>query len=129
MPPAPAARMAALQKPPRSPISTIRSPRRPRSRKRTRNWIASWTSVIATGYRIERTREGRDHEIIGETGQLLFFVINIPLDEPWFYRVKAFNLRGDGGFRLVWLFRQSSSGKFLLISIAAMPGLHVSFWE
>ena len=82
-----------------------------------------------TGYRIERTREGREYEMVGETTSLMFFVKNIPPDEAWFYRVTTFNLRGNGGFRLVWLFRQSSNGRILLQPIAALPGLRMEIWE
>ena len=82
-----------------------------------------------SGYRIERTREGREYEWLGETRNLVYFVKDVPLDEPWFYRVRAFNLRGPGGFRLVWLFRLASNGKKLLTPIAAIPGLRMDICE
>lgn len=91
-------------------------------------WKRPAGGTFISGYRIERTREGRNYETLGETGRLVFYVRNIPLDDPWFYRVTAFNIRGDGGARLVWLFRQSSSGEILLLPIAVVPDLRVNIW-
>ncbi len=82
-----------------------------------------------TGYRIERTREGRAYEWLGETKHPVFFVKNVPADEPWFYRVTAFNARGSAACRLVWLFRRTSSGKRLLLPVVVRPGLRVTIWE
>ena len=81
------------------------------------------------GYRIERTREGRAYEWVGETKHPIFFVKELPVDEPWFYRVTAFNARGQGGSRLVWLFRWTSDDKLSLLPIAVIPGLRVTIWE
>ena len=92
-------------------------------------WKPPACGAFITGYRIERTREGREYEPLGETKRMVFFVEGVAFDEPWFYRVTAFNARGTGRFRLVWLFRQSRSGKPMLMPIAAVPGLRVSIWE
>ena len=92
-------------------------------------WKPPVGGACITGYRIERTREGREYETLGETQRPIFFVKQVALDEPWFYRVTAFNARGPGGFRLVWLFRPSSDGKILLTPIAVLPGLRMDICE
>lgn len=92
--------------------------------------------VCVSGYRIERTREGRDYELIGETTATEFFIYHPPPGESWFYRVTAFNARGAGGFRLVWLFRRGDrfiagghNQNDLLMPIAVIPSLRVNIWE
>ena len=55
------------------------------------------------GYRIKRTRDGHEYELLGETDELEFTVANPPPGEPWFYRVSAFNVRGEGGALMVYL--------------------------
>ena len=92
-------------------------------------WKPPAGGAFITGYRVERTREGREYETLGETRHPVFYVKNVALDEPWFYRVTAFNRRGQGGFRLVWLFRPSSNGQILLTPIAALPGLSMDICE
>lgn len=92
-------------------------------------WRPPAGGALISGYRIARTREGRAYETIGETQQSAFFVRDVPMDEAWFYRVTAFNARGSGGFRLVWLCRQSSAGRTLIVPITALPGLRVTVWE
>ena len=99
-------------------------------------WKAPLGGTFITAYRIERTREGRDYELLGETTRKVFFVRNPPVGEPWFYRVTAFNARGAGGFRLVWLFRRGDrfipggqNQNDLLTPIAVVPGLQVNIWE
>lgn len=81
------------------------------------------------GYRIERTREGREYERVGETRNPIFFVREAPLDEPWFYRVTAYNARGAGRCKLVWLYRWSERGKPLIVPVAVVPGLRVTVCE
>ena len=83
----------------------------------------------ATGFRIERTREGRVYEPVGEARNPIFFVKDAPLDEPWFYRVTAFNARGAGGCKLVWLYRRPMQGKPLIVPVAVVPGLRVTVCE
>ena len=92
-------------------------------------WKPPAGGAFITGYRIERTCEGREYELLGETKRLVFFVNNVRSDEPWFYRVTAFNMRGAGGFGLVWLFRRSNEGKNMLMPVAAVPGLRVNICE
>jgi len=81
------------------------------------------------GYRIERTREGRVYEPVGEVRNPIFFVRDAPFDEPWFYRVTAFNARGVGGCRLVWLYRRSEHAKPLIVPVVVVPGLRVTVCE
>lgn len=81
------------------------------------------------GYRIERTREGREYGPVGETRNQIFFVRDAPLDEPWFYRVTAYNARGAGRCKLVWLYRRSERGKPLIVPVAVVPGLRVTVCE
>jgi hypothetical protein len=103
------------------------------------NLLLRWQAprgVRISGYRIERTREGREYELIGETTRNLFYVRNPAPGEPWFYRVTGFNARGAGGFRLVWLYRRADlivpggpNRYHLLQPVMALPGLRVTVCE
>ena len=88
-----------------------------------------------SGYRIERTREGREYELVGEITGPGWFLVDAPPGEAWFYRVTAFNAKGAGHFRLVWLFRRGDrfqrGGHNLdnfLTAILAGPGLQMDVW-
>lgn len=88
-----------------------------------------------TAYRIERTREGREYEPVGEVTEG-FFVVNPSPGEPWFYRVTAFNARGSGGFAWVAFFRRGDrflrggqNRDSLLHHIPVKPGRQVNVWE
>jgi hypothetical protein len=92
--------------------------------------------VRISGYRIERTRAGREYGLIGETTAPMFYIYHAPPGEPWFYRVTAWNARGAGEFRLVWLFRRADrfvpgghNRHHLLQSVIAQPGLRVTVCE
>lgn len=99
-------------------------------------WKAPVGGSFISGYCIERTREGREYEVLGETRKTVFFARGVPPGEPWFYRVRAFNAKGDGAFRLVWLFRRhdpvaenDSHRNHLLMPVAVIPGLQVTVFE
>ena len=101
-------------------------------------WKPPARVVPVDGYRIERTREGRVYEPLGETENTVFIVPAPPLREPWFYRVTAFNALGASRDKLVYYFerrrhpcRPPREGKYWsrLIPIAVVPGLRVVIWE
>jgi hypothetical protein len=69
------------------------------------------------------------YEPVGEARNPIFFVKCAPLDEPWFYRVTAFNARGSGGCKLVWLYRRPMRGKPLIVPVVVVPGLCVTVCE
>jgi hypothetical protein len=94
------------------------------------------TGVCVGGYLVDRTREGQDYEPLGETNELEYRIRETPPGEPWFYRVRAFNTRGVGGFRLVFFFRRSDrfihgghNHKEMLMAVVARPGLRVTISE
>ncbi len=103
------------------------------------NLVLRWKApvgVCVSAYRIERTREGRDYELIGETTATEFFIYNPPPGESWFYRVTAFNSCGCSGSRLVWLFCRGDrfiagdhNQDGLLMPVAVVPGLQVNIWK
>lgn len=70
--------------------------------------VLRWQSPGGTpvsGYRIERTREGRIYELLAEVMEG-FAVLDPTPAEPWFYRVVAFNSRGPGGSKWVCFYRR-----------------------
>lgn len=85
-----------------------------------------------TGYRIERTREGRDYELLSETTRIDWFIYDPPPGEAWFYRVTAYNNRGAGPFRMVILYRHGRPAapgqeplRNRILNIPALPGLKI----
>ncbi len=56
------------------------------------------------GYRIERTRQGREYELVQESARPSFALPPLPFNDGWFYRVTAFNARGQGAARWVFFF-------------------------
>ena len=103
----------------------------------SRGLVLRWLRPIGSrvdGYRIERTREGRIYEPVAETTQTQFLVPRPPLREPWFYRVQAWNARGEGGYHGVYLYqrrgwsRRTRAGSIIQY-VAAVPGLRVTVYE
>jgi len=102
-------------------------------------WQAPTGDTPVTGYRVERTREGRHYELLGETTWTHFTVPRPARRDPRFYRVTAFNLRGGGRAKLMWFFerrlrhwrpgRHHDPGMSLSQRIPVAPGLRVSMNE
>lgn len=80
------------------------------------------------GYRIERTREGRDYEPVATVEGEQVFVPLPDKGEPWFYRVTPFNESGDGGFRLVWFVYKGRGVPFQLFPIPVREGRRVDIY-
>lgn len=107
------------------------------AREGQRGLVLHWLPPVRSrveGYRIERTREGRHYEPVAETTETRLLVPRPPLREPWFYRVRAWNAQGEGGFRGVYLYqrrgwsRRTGSGSVLQY-VAVIPGLRVTVSE
>lgn len=92
-------------------------------------WRPPAGGTYINGYCIERTKEGRRYELIGKSTLTAFFIRPDLSEGPWFYRVIAFNLRGVGSQRIVWLFGRSQRGGKILLPIAAIPGLRIQIYE
>ena len=91
--------------------------------------------VWVSGYRVERTREGRGYERLGELSEG-WFLVDPPSGEPWFYRVTAVNARGAGRAKLVFFYccgdrfvRGGHNLAPMLMPIAIVPGLRVQINE
>lgn len=103
----------------------------------SRGLVLRWLRPIGSrvdGYRIERTREGRIYEPVVETTDTLFLVLRPPLREPWFYRVRAWNARGEGGYKGVFLYerrgwRPRTGRRGWLQYVAVIPGLRVTITD
>ena len=80
-------------------------------------------------YRIERTRDGREYECLGETRDTGFFHRVTVCRDPWFYRVTAVNCRGGGTARMVWFFERRGNGRNCLRAVPVRPGLRVNIYE
>jgi len=80
-------------------------------------------------YRIERTRTGLEYEWLAETQETAFFIGDILLHDPWFYRVVAVNGRGAGWFTIVWFFERRGHGSGILMPVMVRPGLRVNICE
>ena len=101
----------------------------------TLRWLPPSGITRIDGCRIERTREGREYELLAETDDLQFTITNPQPGEPWFYRVTAFNLHGIGRARMVYFHRRGARlrlrGRILRcmsFPIPVIPGvrLHIS---
>ncbi len=80
--------------------------------------------VAVEGYRLERTRDGKEYEEMAETEAEAISLPPVPLNEPWFYRVCAFNSRGQGAMRWVHFYlRRLRDPMFLKMPVR--PGLRV----
>ena len=85
-------------------------------------------------YVIDRTREGRIYQAVGETEQAQVWLSGLPLGEPWFYRVRAANAQGVGGHAGVFLYERRGwsrrTGRGSVIQyVAALPGVRVEVCE
>lgn len=89
--------------------------------------VLEWRPAAgADRYRIERTREGRHYELLGETQGTWFCHREIVWRDPWFYRVIAVNSRGCGRAKIVWFFERRGKGGDLLLPIPVRPGLRIT---
>ena len=103
----------------------------------SRGLVLRWVRPVGSrveGYRIDRTREGRDYEPVAEITGTQLLVRRPPWREPWFYRVRAWNARGEGGYYGVYLYqrrgwsRRTRTGSIIQY-VAAIPGLRVTVSE
>ena len=74
----------------------------------TLHWEPPLGGTHLDGYRVERTREGRVCEPLGDTKAREFTITKPVPGESWFYRVTAFNVRGDGRVTQVFFHRRAS---------------------
>ncbi len=88
------------------------------------------------GYRIQRTREGQNYELVGETQELEFTIGHAMPGDPWFYQVMAFNHRGEGWAKWVYFRRRDErfpprGRKFVGLSFPfpVSPGGRVEIFE
>lgn len=102
----------------------------------TLRWLPPSGITHIEGYRVERTREGREYELLAETDELEFTVANPQPGEPWFYRVTAFNLHGVGRARMVFFHRRAARlrprGPILRcisVPVPVIPGVRVAISE
>lgn len=73
----------------------------------TLHWKPPLGGTHLDGYRVERTREGRVYEHLGDTVAQEFTIKNPTPGEPWFYRVTAFNVRGVGRAKHVYFHQRA----------------------
>ena len=92
-------------------------------------WSPPRGGGLVSGYRIERTKDGKTYETIGETAIGWFSVPAVP-GEIWFYQVAACNARGVT--RSTWIVCYRATDRFvrgghneetLLMHIPVMPGV------
>ena len=91
-------------------------------------WHPSPACEMIDGYRIERTREGRAYEEIAETRNESFVLPPVPFNDGWFYRVSAFNERGQGDARCVHFYLRRRRDPILQY-VTVIPGLRVNICE
>lgn len=96
-------------------------------------WLPPRGSQVA-GYRIDRTREGRDYETVTETSHTQVFLPKPPLHESWFYRVRALNVRGVGGYKWVCLYQRRgwstrTKSASVIQHLPVIPGLRINIFE
>ncbi len=87
-------------------------------------WQRPRDRVAIAGYRVERTRDGRDYETLAETRGLGLALPPVALDEPWFYRVSACNGRGQGRARWVFFFLRRRH-RPLFLRVPVRPGRRI----
>ena len=73
----------------------------------TLHWKPPVGGTHLDGYRVQRTREGRVYELLGDTKAREFTVTKPVPGESWFYRVTAYNVRGDGRVKQVFFHRRA----------------------
>ena len=94
--------------------------------------VLQWTKPAgsaATSYRVERTRDGRNYELLFETVELWCLIEEAPLREPWFYRVTAANTWGVGKANRVWFFQRAANRLSRLLPVPVIPNLRVNICE
>ena len=92
------------------------------------SWHPSPASEMIDGYRIERTRNGHAYEQIAETRNTSFVLPPVPFNDGWFYRVSAFNERGQGDASGVYFYLRRRRDPILQY-VAVIPGLRVDIYE
>jgi len=98
-------------------------------------WQPPRGGAPVSGYRVERTKDGKAYETIGETA-IGWFCVRVVPGEEWFYRVSAYNARGATQSTLVCFYRAQDrfvrgghNVKPLLQHIPVVPGLTVTVCE
>ena len=79
------------------------------------------------GYRIERTRDGRAYEWLVETVEKWFVLPPVAFHDGWFYRVSAFNARGQGSAEWVYFYLRRRNPILQIVPVRA--GLRVNICE
>jgi hypothetical protein len=91
-------------------------------------WQCPSGATPLDGYRTARTREGREYEWVAETTAESFVLPPVALNDGWFYRVTAFNERGEGPARWVYFFLRRRRDPILQL-VPVRPGLRVTISE
>lgn len=98
-------------------------------------WDRPRNGTRVFGYRIERTRDGKAYEFVGDTASCWFLLDVVP-GEPWFYRVTACCSRGEGGYEMVCFYRAprlslpgGGSLKMIHHHNSVFPGLRPGIWR
>ena len=90
-------------------------------------WESPAGSTPVNGYRLERTRDGRAYEPVAETTEKSLVLSHVPLHDGWFYRVSAFNARGQGSAEWVYFYLRRRDPILQLVPVR--PGLRVNICE
>jgi len=80
------------------------------------------------GYRLERTREGRSYEELAVTEAMGLAWQIADRKEGWFYRVSAFNARGQGPACWVFFYLPRPRDP-IFVRVPVKPGLRVNISE
>lgn len=91
-------------------------------------WQPPRGGLLVDGYRIERTRDGRDYEPLAETETKNWVLPPVSFNDGWFYRVTAFNARGQGPARWVFFYLRRRRDS-IFVSVPVKPGLRVNISE
>ena len=91
-------------------------------------WRSPAGGAPVDGYHIERTRNGHTYESVAETTEKSFVLPPVPWNDGWFYRVSAFNARGQGAARWVCFYLRRRRDP-ILQQVPVKPGLRVTIRE
>lgn len=121
--------------PTQRPASVVRLTGERWARNLMLRWQPPRNRAPVSGYRIQRTPNGRTYETIGKTRNCEFQVITEP-GEMWFYRVTAWNRRGSTRSDSICFFRAADLKglkgprmKSLLQHFPVMPGVTITVCE
>ena len=79
---------------------------------------------MVDGYRLERTRDGKKYELLAETESEGVSLPPVAKNQPWIYRVTAFNCQGQG--LAPWMYFYLRRHKPLLLRVPVhRPALRV----